>query len=164
MIRILVSACLLGHRVRYDGSAVPCDDAALERWQEQGRLVPFCPELAGGLSAPRPPAEIVGGGGFAVLDGRARVVAINGQDVTDRFCCGARAALAEARACGAALAILKDGSPSCGSSYIYDGSFAGATRPGSGVTVAVLERNGIRVFGEHQIHAAAAYLQELETR
>ncbi len=162
MERILVSACLLGSRVRYDGRAKTSDDEILARWREEGRLVPFCPEVQGGLPVPRPPAEIEGGaGGAAVLAGTARIRTPDGGDVTDAFLLGARRALAAATSSGARLAILKEGSPSCGSLRIYDGTFGGRTTPGRGVTTALLERSGIRVFGEDRIPEAAAYLARL---
>ncbi|MFS1301577.1 DUF523 domain-containing protein [Streptosporangium longisporum] len=161
MDRIMVSACLMGRRVRYDGAAKTSEDALLAAWRRQGRLVAFCPEVEGGLPVPRPAAEIEGGaGGGAVLDGTARVLTAGGEDVTAAFVAGARAALEAARSCGARVAILKEGSPSCGSLTIHDGAFAGGRVPGHGVTTALLERNGIAVFGEGRVAEAAAYLRE----
>jgi uncharacterized protein YbbK (DUF523 family) len=164
MERILVSACLMGRRVRYDGGAKTSADAQLAAWREEGRLVPFCPEVEGGLPIPRPAAEIEGGaGGEAVLEGKARVLAADGSDVTTEFLAGARGALAAARSCGARLAVLKEGSPSCGALSIYDGTFQGHRTPGQGVTTALLERDGIRVFTEDQVADAAGYLRALDT-
>jgi uncharacterized protein YbbK (DUF523 family) len=163
MERILVSACLLGSRVRYDGGAKTSPDEHLAAWRAEGRLVPFCPEVEGGLPVPRPPAEIEGGaGGAAVLSGAARVLTDTGTDVTPAFLAGAQAALAVARSFSARVAILKEGSPSCGALSIFDGTFRGARTPGQGVTTALLELHDIRVFTEHQIPAAAAFLAELE--
>lgn len=162
MERILVSACLLGSRVRYDGGAKTSGDAMLARWRAEGRLVRFCPEVEGGLPVPRPPAEIEGGaGGAAVLAGAARILTPDGDDVTGAFLSGAQQALAVATSFGARMAILKEGSPSCGSPRIHDGTFRGRTTPGQGVTAALLEANGIRVFGEDRIPQAAAYLADL---
>ncbi|GAA0993465.1 DUF523 domain-containing protein [Acrocarpospora macrocephala] len=164
MHRILVSACLLGSRVRFDGKAKTSEDALLAGWRTEGRLVSFCPEVAGGLPVPRPPAEIErGAGGDAVLAGTAHVLRADGTDVTDAFVAGAHAALAAAHRHGVRLAILKEGSPSCGPLKIYDGTFAGHATPGQGVTAALLTANGIRVFGEDDIAAAATYLATLET-
>ncbi|MEO3872955.1 DUF523 domain-containing protein [Nonomuraea sp. B12E4] len=164
MDRILVSACLMGRKVRFDGGAKTSSDACLAAWRAEGRLVPFCPEVEGGLAIPRPAAEIEGGaGGAAVLAGDARVLAADGSDVTAAFLAGAREALAAARSAGARLAVLKEGSPSCGVLSIYDGTFGGRRTPGRGVTTALLELNGIRVFGEDHIAEAAAYLRTLET-
>ena len=161
MIKILISSCLLGEPVRYDGAGAGATSAWLERWRDEGRLVPFCPEVAGGLPVPRPPMEIRGRGGAAVLRGAARVVAASGREETASFLAGARQALRTALDAGAGLAILKDGSPSCGSTYIYDGSFTSTRSPGRGVTTALLEENGIRVFSERQIGEAAACLARL---
>jgi uncharacterized protein YbbK (DUF523 family) len=162
MLTILVSACLLGEKVRYNGAAAPAGSEVLTRWMNEGRLVPFCPEVAGGLGVPRPAAEINGGDGAAVLEATALVLTREPRDVTANFLRGAELALAAARTHGARLAILKDGSPSCGSGSIYDGTFSGTKRPGQGVTATLLERHGIRVFSESEIAAAAAYLKELE--
>jgi uncharacterized protein YbbK (DUF523 family) len=163
MEKILVSACMVGRKVRYDASDVETGDERLERWREEGRLVAFCPELAGGFPVPRPPAEIEGGrGGDAVLDGGARVLEDAGGDVTGYFRKGAEAALEAARAHGARMAVLKEGSPSCGSSRVYDGTFSGRSVPGRGVTAALLERAGVRVFSEEETAEAEAYLRRLE--
>ncbi|WP_131742917.1 DUF523 domain-containing protein [Actinomadura roseirufa] len=166
MERILVSSCLTGRPVRFDGRAKPVGGDLFERWRGEGRLVPFCPEVSGGLAVPRPPAEIVGSSpeadGAAVLDGTARVVTDAGEDVTDAFVRGARLALEAAERAGARLAILKEGSPSCGSRRIHDGSFTGASKVGAGVTSALLERSGIEVFGEDELEAVAERLHSLE--
>ncbi|MQY08415.1 hypothetical protein ACRB68_65220 [Actinomadura sp. RB68] len=144
--------------MRYDGAGKPVRDALFEGWRAEGRLVPFCPEVAGGLPVPRPPAEIVGGGGAEVLDGTARVVTDTGADVTGAFLRGARLALDTARRAGARVAILKEGSPSCGSHRVHDGTFSGRKVAGDGVTAALLEREGIRVFSEDELPAVAAFL------
>ncbi|HAP26837.1 MAG TPA: DUF523 domain-containing protein [Achromobacter sp.] len=163
MHRVLISSCLLGNPVRYDGRGVTHDDAILVRWREEGRVVAVCPEVAGGMPIPRPPAEIVPGEDAAsVLSGRARVVAITGDDVTAPFLHGAHEALAAAHARDIRMAVLKEGSPSCGSSYVYDGHFAGRRQPGMGVTAQLLRGAGLHVFSEHQWAEAAAFLAELE--
>lgn len=163
MIRVLVSACLLGEKVRYSGADAASASPILAAWVREGRVVPFCPELAGGLGVPRPPAEIVGAGGDAVMDGTARVVTVHGADVTEPFLRGARLALDAALPADVRLAVLKDGSPSCGSEIIHDGSFGGRTRDGMGVTAAVLQRAGIAVFSEKRLDDAAMYLELLES-
>jgi uncharacterized protein YbbK (DUF523 family) len=160
---ILVSACLLGEAVRYNGGDNRCDHALLKRWLDEGRVVPVCPEVAGGLPTPRPPAEITrGGGGRAVLGGEARVLAINGRDVTEAFIGGAEHALLKVREMGIRIAVLKEGSPSCGSGAIYDGSFSATKVPGVGVTTARLQEAGVCVFSEHQLEDAARMLVQLE--
>lgn len=163
MIKVLVSACLIGERVRYNGEVMSHDSSILAHWQSQGLVVSFCPEVAAELSVPRPSAEITDGDGISVLRGSARVMNIDGQDVTEYFLDGAYKALDLVRSQGIKLAILKEGSPSCGSTYIYDGSFSGAHKPGKGVTLALLEEKDIRVFSEREISKAAAYLKTLET-
>lgn len=152
-MKILVSACLVGKRVRYDGAVVQPVHPTLAKWHQMKMLVPFCPEVEGGLTIPRPASEIVEGDGFLVLNGNAKIVTVHGRDVTDFFLAGAKDALQHARRFEIEFAILKDGSPSCGSSYIYDGSFSKQTKPGKGVTAAILEQNGIRVFSEKNIEA-----------
>ena len=164
VIRVLVSSCLLGEPVRYHGGDARSDDEILAGWRDEGRLVPLCPEVEGGLGVPRPAAEIVGGEGLAVLEGRARVETRSGDDVSEAFAAGARRALEVAKAEKVGLAVLTARSPSCGSTEIYDGTFSGTLRTGDGVTAALLEANGIRVFTPDSIAAAAGYLRTLERR
>jgi uncharacterized protein YbbK (DUF523 family) len=160
-----VSACLLGDPVRYDGTDNHLPSDILDRWRREERVVPYCPEVAGGLPTPRPPSEIIGGEGADVLDGDAVVETESGRDVTDEYLAGARGALEAARRAGARGAILKDGSPSCGSSYVYDGTFTGTEIDGAlGVTAALLERNGVRVFHEGALERADAWLRWLESQ
>ncbi|MDN3555346.1 DUF523 domain-containing protein [Halomonas maura] len=158
MDKILISACLLGQPVRYDGRAKPQHSAILARWRREGRLVAVCPELQAGLATPRAAAEIQGGGGLAVLDGAARVVTIDGVDVTSAFLHGARLALDLCRAHDVRYALLTEASPSCGSGEIHDGRFAGRRVAGAGVTSALLARHGVRVFSHHQIASLAEVL------
>lgn len=161
MEKILVSRCLLGHRVRYDGGAHgPFDLLAV--WQAQDRIVPLCPEVAGGLPTPRPPAEIPGGQGGAVLDGRLPVVTDSGEDVTLAFVAGAEAALELIARHGIRLAVLKARSPSCGNRENYDGSFSGTRVVGEGVTAAALKRAGVAVFNETELDEAQRLLAALE--
>lgn len=162
MQKILVSGCLVGHPVRYDGGAHG-PFALLQRWQAEGRVVALCPEVAGGLPTPRPPAEIAGGQGAAVLDGRLPVLTVDGEDVSAAFIAGAEAALALVRRHGIRLALLKARSPSCGNRENYDGSFSGTRVAGEGVTAAALRRAGVRVFSEEQLAELAAALAELES-
>lgn len=158
MNKILVSGCMNGQPIRYNQSGVDFESVLWDRWEADGRLVSFCPELAAGFAVPRPPAETVGGDGSAVLAGEARVLEDNGRDVTDLFIRGAELALARALSQGCVMAILTDGSPTCGSSYVFDGTFGGGTRPGAGVTAQLLRDNGLAVFSEHQLQAADDYL------
>ena len=159
--KVLVSRCLLGHSVRYDGGASGPYDR-LAQWQAQGRVVALCPEVAGGLPTPRAPAEIPGGQGTAVLDGSAPVVTIDGDTVTEAFVSGAHQALALVEQHGIRIAILKAHSPSCGNLLTYDGSFSGVKVQGQGVTAALLMRAGVQVFSELQLAQAAQALAALE--
>lgn len=144
---IVVSACLAGLEVRYDGGH--CLSEKIRRLIEEKKAVAVCPEVLGGLPTPRPPAEIQGGTGEDVLNGKAKVVDCNGTDVTAQFVKGAQLALQKVQQLQATMVVLKEDSPSCGSQHIYDGSFAGQTMVGEGVTAALLRKNGIRVLSEH---------------
>jgi len=156
--KILVSACLLGERVRYDGEILINCPPILKEWESQGLVIPVCPEVAGGLPVPRPPAEIQGGDGKDVVDGNAQVADINGKDVTHAFLTGAREALRLAEENGVEYAIIKSRSPSCGSKMTYDGSFSGGLKAGQGVTAALIESMGIQVFNEDEIDQLASLI------
>ena len=155
MIKILVSSCLLGAAVRHDGRDKKSSHPALQRWIDEGRIVSVCPEMLGGLGTPRPPSEIVN-------DGSRRVMSNEGRDVTREFQAGAGAVAEQATEQQVRIAILKASSPSCGSSFIYDGTFSKTSIPGEGITTAALRRIGVRVFSEEEIDAADAYVRELE--
>jgi len=154
--RIVVSACLLGAPVRYNGRDKKTHHPVLQRWIEEGRVVSACPEVLGGLGTPRPPAEIVQIGGLR------RVTTNEGRDVTAAFERGAEDTLEQALRHGVRVAILKEGSPSCGTSFVYDGTFTSMPVPGEGVAAALLRSHGIRVFSENELDAASAYVEALE--
>ncbi len=161
---VLVSTCLIGSPVRYDGSHKRSGSEVLQRWLSEGRVVPVCPEVAGGLPVPRPPAEIAGGaGGAAVLAGWAKVVDPSANDLTAVFMAGAMHALDLARSKGIRIAVLKEGSPSCGSSQIHDGTFSAKRVHGQGVTAALLTSAGLHVFSEEQFDAASERLRSIES-
>lgn len=151
-VKILVSACLLGYKVRYDNGDVPCLDARFLKWYEEGRFVHICPEVVGGLPTPRPDAQRQGD----------RVVTGGGADVTEQFLKGAQATLKLATEHQVALAIMKQDSPSCGSQYIYDGSFTDAKALGEGTTTELLRQNGFKVFGEDQLDEVEKELARIE--
>ena len=162
MAKVLVSACLLGRPVRYDGRHKLDGHAILARWQAEGRVVPLCPEVAAGFPTPRPPAEIADGrDGGDVLAGTARVLEQGGRDVTGLYLLAGRLALELAQREGCRHAVLTDGSPSCGSRFIYDGSFRGQRHPGHGSTAALLAAHGIEVFSEDAIAALDEALRRL---
>ncbi|WP_075980685.1 DUF523 domain-containing protein [Bacillus massilinigeriensis] len=145
---ILVSSCLAGLKVRYDGG--DCFNQRIQQLIEQKKAVSVCPEVLGGLPTPRVPAEIIGGDGDDVINEKAKVFDQNGKDVTEMFLKGAYAALDKAKEIGATMVILKENSPSCGSSFIYNGKFNGKKIAGSGVTAALLRKNGIKVISEKE--------------
>ncbi len=159
MDKLLISACLLGNPVRYDGQAKLLNHAGLDGLLQQQRVIGFCPEVAGGLPIPRPAAEIRTGDGDSVLAGKAQVLTGNGEDVTGYFIAGAEQALELCRQHGIRIAVLTERSPSCGSELIYDGSFSRNTVSGSGVTSALLTQHGVRVFNQHQIDEAIRQLE-----
>lgn len=149
--KILVSACLMGELVRYDGEIFTNCPPILKEWQQAGLVISICPEVAGGMPTPRPPAEIQGGDGEDVIAGTARVCDPSGKDVTGEFLKGAREALRLTEENEIAFAILKAYSPSCGSKQTYDGTFTDSLMPGQGVTAALLTNAGIRVYNEDEI-------------
>ncbi|MEM1986205.1 MAG: DUF523 domain-containing protein [Nitrososphaeria archaeon] len=148
VILILCSACLIGIKCNYKGE----DNLSLKvlKLLENEVLIPVCPEQLGGLPTPRESSEIVGDG-YMVLDGKAKVLTCSGRDVTSNFVRGAEETLKIARIYGIRSAIFKQGSPSCGSGKVYDGTFSKRLVIGDGVTTALLKRNGIKVFSEEEI-------------
>ncbi|MFW6118777.1 MAG: DUF523 domain-containing protein [Planctomycetota bacterium] len=139
---VLVSACLLGMRTRYDGAH--CRREKVLGLLGNCHFVPVCPEQMGGLATPRPPAEIEAGDGRAVLDGRSHILRPDGLDVTENFLRGARMVAELAELTAARRAIFKEGSPSCGVTEIRRN---GEPVAGCGVTTALLQRKGLRVDG-----------------
>ncbi|MGM0853405.1 MAG: DUF523 domain-containing protein [Bacillota bacterium] len=145
---ILVSSCLAGLEVRYNGTHSL--DHKISKLIEENKAIPVCPELLGGFLTPREPAEIFGGNGEDVLDGKAKVVEKSGRDVTELYIKGAYATLKKAKEVNANVVVLKEYSPSCGSSMIYNGEFKSKKMVGNGVTTALLKRNGLQVISEEQ--------------
>ena len=139
MEKLLISACLLGEKCRYDGCSKP-NECAL-RLASKYELIPICPEVMGGLPTPRKPSEING----------ERVIMVDGTDVTAEYKKGAEIALALAQEHGCKTAILKSLSPSCGKGLIYDGTYTKTVVNGNGVTAELLMKNGIAVLDETEI-------------
>ena len=142
--QILVSACLMGKPVRYDGRYASQGSEKLHQLHKQGRIVLLCPEVAGGLPTPRAPAERIAN----------LIQSQTGEDFTNAFTNGAKKALSLCQNYNIKIAILKEGSPSCGSDFIYDGSFTGTKINGAGIVTDLLRANGISVFSEHNIERA----------
>ena len=134
--RYLISACLCGFPCRYDGQSRPA--SALAKLVDLGLALPICPEVDGGLPIPRTPCERQGD----------CVIGQNGQDRTLAYQAGAREALHLAQAHQITTAILKERSPSCGSTEIYDGTFTHTRIPGMGVTAQLLRQSGLTVYSE----------------
>lgn len=156
MSQLMISACLAGETVRYNGEPLESVDPRVLTWLRDGRAFLFCPEVEGGLPIPRDPAEIKGkGGGKAVLEGTAIVTTEKGESVTEAFVKGAQKALALCLEKGVRFALLKERSPTCGSHQIYNGHFSGTRIPGQGVTAALLAQHGIQVFSEEEIDSLA---------
>jgi len=149
MQKILVSACLLGEKVRFDGKTKKINAEILEIWKAENRLISCCPEVAGGLPIPRPAAEIQG----------ESVINILHEDVSEAFQQGAQKALELCLQHHIQLAILKEGSPSCGVTQINDGTFTHTKQTGQGMTTRLLQQHGIKVFSEQQLVEAQTYLQ-----
>ena len=139
MEKILISACLVGDKTRYDGKSNyhPLVKQLLEKYE----LVPFCSEVEGGLSIPRKPSEIV----------KDKVINKDGKDVTRNYVSGAQKALNICKYLDIKIAILKDGSPACGVHEIHDGNFKGRKIKGMGVTASLLSKSGIKVISEDEI-------------
>jgi uncharacterized protein YbbK (DUF523 family) len=137
--KIIVSACLLGNKVRYDGNDSFKEEIAALK--EKYDLIPVCPEVLGGLLIPRDPAEIIG----------SQVLTDKGKDVTTNFKHGAETVLEMCKTSHVSKAIMKSKSPSCGKGMIYDGSFSRTLTPGNGITVELLTKNNIKVYTENEI-------------
>lgn len=136
---VLVSACLLGVRCRFDGGTKP--DPRVLALAERCGIVPVCPEQLGGLSTPRERHERVG----------LRVLSETGNDATEAFERGADEAIRLAQLAGARHAVLKARSPSCGVGQIYDGTFQGRVVPGDGVLAERLRALGFALETEEDV-------------
>lgn len=145
-MKIMVSACLLGVDCRYAGDSKTIPD--LMGFLKGHEIIPICPEQLGGLSTPRPAAEIQEGTGKSVLEENSRVINKAGEDVTFQFIKGAQESLKLAKLFGCTAAILKAKSPSCGCGRIYDGTFTGTQIEGNGVCAQLLLDHGIQVYTE----------------
>lgn len=164
MNKILLSACLAGFPVRYNGTAKQLADEQLSQWRQQQRIVVFCPELAAGFQTPRPAAEIqpARDGSTTMMQG-ARVMESGGEDVTGRFILAAWLTLKMAQEHHCRFALLTEGSPSCGNNMIYNGQFNCSKIPGRGFTADLLMRHGIEVFSEYQILQLRDRINQLES-
>ena len=147
--KILISACLIGENVKYDGGNNALHVKILEHWRKEGVSVSLCPEVLGGLSVPRSPCE--------VIEGTQTVICKSGEDVSVEFAKGAKESLRIAQEEGVCMAILKARSPSCGKDIIYDGTFTSTRVSDSGITCKLLQESGIAVFSEEELALAEAF-------
>jgi len=161
-MKVLVSSCLLGEDVRYDGrnSSIAMGSSFTFSQKEifmdvlcENQIYSFCPEVSGGLSTPRLPAEIVS------TTKPFKVETNDETDVTIPFLIGAKNALDICNKEDIKVALLKSKSPSCGNTHIYDGSFSNTLIDGQGLTARLLEENGIRVFNETQLEDLKQFIE-----
>lgn len=167
MEKVLISSCLLAKKVRYNASDVKVKDTyfsvILSKWLADKRVVSICPEVDAGMSIPRESAEILNGDGNAVWSNISNVYEFSGKDVTEVFKKGALIALQLCQKYQIKVAVLTENSPTCGSSMIYDGTFSDQRTKGVGVTTALLQKHGIKVFNQYEMKKANHYLQSIES-
>lgn len=140
-MRVIVSKCLQGFACRYDGGAKPC--FAVSKLCEKAEVLGVCPECEADLPVPRPPAELQDG----------RVFFKDGREVTEVFYRGANLCLEQAKHFGASLAVLKEKSPTCGVSYVYDGTYSGVLQEGTGIFARLLQEEGMCVVSEEVVES-----------
>ncbi len=150
--KVLISSCLLGENVKYDGGNNSItDDNFIQKLKNLSLIVSACPEVEGGLPTPRVPVEIINN----------RAINRDGEDKTKEFVLGAELALKKALKNGVKMAIMKFRSPSCGSGQIYDGTFTRELICGDGMAAALLKQNNIRVFTEFELKEAELFWENL---
>ncbi len=143
--KLLVSSCLLGENVKYNGSSNGLSKDILDKLKEKYELFSFCPEVAGGLPTPRIPCEIIS-------QSPIKIINKNNEDKTKEFTSGANKTLMLCKKEGIKLALLKANSPSCSNKFIYDGSFSSRKINGLGVTTQLLRKNDIQIYNETEIN------------
>lgn len=151
--KILISQCFLGDNVRYNSIVLTLAHPLIELWQQQKRFITICPEVSGGLSVPREPAEI--------QQSSNEVITQTSINVSAQFSLGAQKALALCQQHNIRFALLKESSPSCGSTLIYDGSFTNNKVLGQGVTSQLLTQHNIKVFSENKLEALEKLLDKV---
>ena len=161
-MKVLVSSCLLGEDVRFDGnnSSIAMGSSFTFSQKEifmdilcDNEIISFCPEVSAGLGTPRLPAEIVS------AEKPFKVETNNEEDVTIPFLVGAKNALDICIEDDIKVALLKSKSPSCGNFEIYDGTFSNTLVEGQGLTAKLLEQNGIKVFNETQLEDLKKFIE-----
>ena len=161
-MKLLISSCLLGEDVRYDGANSSIAMGAKFRFSQKelfmdilcdNEIYSFCPEVSGGLSIPRDPAELTS------KEKPFKVQTADGTDVTINFLMGAKNALDLCKEEGITVALLKSKSPSCGNAEIYDGTFSEKLVKGQGLNAKLLEENGVTIFNEHQLNELNKFIK-----
>ncbi len=145
-MKLLVSACLLGDPVRYDGKSKRAE--GIEELSRYHEVFKICPEVSGELPVPREPAEIKGCALNILRKEQGGIFTLSGLDVSENFRLGAQNTLKLCREHGIQAAVLKERSPSCGLNQVYDGTHSGRVIPGSGLTAALLLESGIKIYTE----------------
>jgi uncharacterized protein YbbK (DUF523 family) len=149
--KVLISSCLLGENVKYDGTNNSItQNQFIQKLKSLNLLISICPEVEGGLPTPRIPVEIID----------KNAINKNGEDKTKEFKLGALKALETASSNSIKMAIMKSRSPSCGVGQIYDGTFSRNLVEGDGISAALLKANGIKVFSENELDIAQKYWEE----
>ena len=143
--KVLISRCLLGDNVRYNSEVLTFVHPLIALWQQQKRFISICPELSGGLRVPREPAEL--------QQNSNKIITKSGINVSSQFSLGAQQALTLCQQHNIRFAILKESSPSCGSTLIYDGSFTNNKILGQGITSQLLTKHNIKVFSENKLES-----------
>lgn len=150
MRKILVSECLYGGRiVQFNNSDRTVQDPRFNKWRDEGRLVPICAEVFGGLPIPRPAARRVGD----------KVLEMDGKDVTKEYDKGAKEALRLAKENNVVCCIMKETSPSCGSKLIRNETRESFI-PGQGLVIDYLRDAGFKVFSEYDLSEVEKFLLE----
>jgi uncharacterized protein YbbK (DUF523 family) len=150
--KILISRCFLGENVRYNSVVSKFTHPLIKLWQQQKRFIAICPEVSGGLPVPREPAEI--------QPNSNEVITKSGVNISKEFDIGAQQALFLCQQHNIRFALLKESSPSCGSTYIYDGSFTNSKVLGQGMTSKLLTLHNIKVFSENQLEVLELLLDK----
>lgn len=150
--KILISRCFLGDNVRYNKVVLTLNHPLITLWQKQNRFITICPEVSGGLSIPREPAEI--------QQSNNEIITTSGVNVSKQFNVGSQQALKLCKLHNIRFALLKESSPSCGSTFIYDGSFTNKKILGQGVTSQLLIQHNIKIFSENSIETLETLLDK----
>jgi len=162
-MKILISSCLLGEDVRYDGANSSIIHSSSNSFFSkelfmdilcENEIYSFCPEVSGGLGIPRSPSEIISVEKPFIVKNKEQ------KDVTINFLLGAKKALDLCKLEDIQVALLKSKSPSCGNKNIYDGTFSGNIIQGQGLTAKLLMENGIKVFNENELKELVGFLKK----